>query len=93
MEIGQAIYYRVLASRYIQKSSYQGETSRSWLIGSQWRPVRLPKKSTVFCSEQDWHNQMWARKHAYGIYEKVQQANFDELKKIADIVKYEDSNT
>ncbi len=90
MEIGERIYYQTGDSPMIHSTTYLGETSRSWLTGVQWRPTKLPKKTTVFKTEADYRLQTWASKHGYRISDMVRRASAEQLRQVAGLIGYTD---
>lgn len=92
MEIGDVVYYMTDGSPWIQRTVFQGETSRSWLVGSySWRPEKLPKNKTKFVTQQEWEEQGWVSKHRYPISKAVQNASVQQLKQIAVLIGYDES--
>jgi hypothetical protein len=78
-------------STYVQRNKYQGETSRSWLIGYEWRPTKLPKKTTTFVTQKDWDDQQWALSHRYPISDVIRyKATPEQLRYVAAYLGYEE---
>lgn len=90
MQIGEFIYYIKEGNPWIQRDKYMGETSRSWLIGYAWRPTKLPKKTTKFVTVKEWDEQTWVGEHRYKISNAVQRASVEQLKKIAEVIGYQE---
>jgi len=74
-----------------------GETSRSWLVGSEWsrkdpsRAMKVPKKDwpgRLATSEEDIDKAAYVNDNRYRISERVQRCNdYDTLKKIEAILE------
>lgn len=76
-----------------RKMEVIGETSKSWLIGYSWRPIKVPKKGpwdNFLFSDEEVERVVWASDHRYKITHLVERANYDQLKKIAEIINYQE---
>ena len=89
-EIGQTIYYRTPGNPYIQCTIVRGETSRSWLVGDEWRPRKIAKKTTTFVTEADWNEERWANTHRYRIANHIEHRDVspEVLRKVAELIGY-----
>lgn len=70
-----------------------GETSKSWLIGYEHRPTKLPKSQTTWTgyalSEEEIDKAEWVYKNRFVIEKKVGYLNdYDKLKQVAEIIGY-----
>jgi hypothetical protein len=70
-----------------------GETSRSWLIGPAWGPVKVPKRGAdsrrFLFSEKDVDDDVWANDHRYRIERLIQTLSPDQLRQVAELIGYE----
>ena len=70
-----------------------GETSRSWLIGSAWGPVKVPKRGAnhrrFLFSDKDLDDDVWAHDHRYRIERLIQTLSPDQLRQVAELIGYE----
>jgi hypothetical protein len=78
------------------KYRYQGQTSRSWLVGYSWKPNKKAKKDYQPISEEDAlrisAEIAWSSKHRWKISEAVRyKADFATLRQIAALVGYKES--
>lgn len=92
MQIGETIYYREGDSQFIHKDTYQGETSRSWLVGGSYRPRKYSKKTTTFVTKEEYELSVWASTNDWRIADRVRRvATPQQLKQIAAMIGYEPS--
>jgi hypothetical protein len=90
MNIGDTIYIKKGGAEFISRATYWGETSRSWLIVTSRRHEKCPKNTTVFVTEADFNDQLWANRNRGPISRIVVShfTNAEQLRKIAEIVGY-----
>lgn len=90
-EKGEIIYYSEKDNPFIYTTVFLGETSRSWLVGEEWRPNKLSKRNTVFFSKEDYEFHRWARRNRYAISRAVEHLRDNAiLKQIADLIGYKE---
>ncbi len=72
-----------------------GETSRSWLVGWEHRPTKVPKKDleenklTGYCQTmEEIDRRAFVAEHRHKIAELVRSVDHDQLKAIANIIGY-----
>jgi hypothetical protein len=69
-----------------------GETSRSWLIGPAWGPVKIPKKgarpSAFLFSQDAVDDDVWMHDHRYKIERMILTLSPEKLRQVATIVGY-----
>jgi len=100
-QIGETIYYRRDSNEFVQKAIFMGETSRSWLVGTESMrylldcpdsiaklATKLPKKDVRFETGEAYELSVWASAHRWKIREAVNFASPEALKKIAELVDY-----
>lgn len=78
-----------------------GETSRSWLVGNPWRPVKLAKKGLLEITEEhygkingEWQ---WWLKHRDAIVRQISYSSFRNLppavlRQIAELIGYKEGD-
>jgi hypothetical protein len=66
-----------------------GETSRSWLAGSAWRPSKYSKAEYTLIPSNDYEDWRWVKDHCYRIGKAVEQCpDVVTLRQIAALVGY-----
>ena len=61
----RTIYYRRKGAHgWPQRSTFFGETSRSYLYGSKWRPEKLAKATIDLTTEEEYRNARFALDHS-----------------------------
>jgi hypothetical protein len=92
MNVGDTIYIKESESSWIHRWNFVGETSRSWLVGATWNPTKYAKNKTVFVTEADFNEQIWANKNRHKISTEVSHYKVtpEQLRKIAEIIGYKE---
>ena len=93
MNVGEKIYYRTEHGGY-NYGTLRGETSRSWIVGGAiWHQRKLPKKTTVLISKEEYEQTEWVRRHADAIARMVRFSdNYAVLKQIAELIGYKEQS-
>jgi hypothetical protein len=70
-----------------------GETTRSWLIGSEWAPAKVSKRGAdprrFLFSEKDVDDNVWAHDHRYKIERLILTLSPEKLRQVAELIGYE----
>jgi hypothetical protein len=70
-----------------------GETSRSWLIGAAWGPVKVPKRGAdsrrFLFSDKDVDDDVWANDHRCRIQRLIPFLSPEKLRQVAELIGYE----
>jgi hypothetical protein len=70
-----------------------GETTRSWLIGPTWSPVKVPKRGAdhrrFLFSEKDVDDDVWVNDHRYRIERLIPTLSPKKLRQVAELIGYE----
>ena len=89
-QLGEKIYWRGGGNR-VESSIFRGQTSRSWIVGGEyeWSQYKLPKKTTVFTTEEEFELFLWASRNQYRIGQRLQYScSAQQLKKVAELIGY-----
>jgi len=65
-----------------------GETSKSWIVNGQKIPKSNPFASGKLYTDEMKENKIWENSHRYNISRLVGHCSIDDLKSIADLLKY-----
>jgi len=70
-----------------------GETTRSWLIGSERAPAKVPKRGAdprrFLFSEKDVDDNVWVNDHCYRIERLIPTLSPEKLRQVAELIGYE----
>jgi hypothetical protein len=70
-----------------------GETTRSWLIGPTWSPVKVPKRGAdhrrFLFNEKDVDDNVWVNDHRYRIERLIPTLSPEKLRQVAELIGYE----
>ncbi len=74
-----------------EKFEVIGETTRSWLCGHKFNPIKVSKKGPwmgIAFSEEEVDGLSWVNDHAYRISEEVRRLPLEKLRAVAELIDY-----
>ena len=81
-------------SKHFQPITVIGETSRSWVCGTDWSQIKRPKSSrgmSGIFTAQEMADDIWVNDHKIKIVDKIRGCRDpDQLRAVAKLIGYED---